>query len=85
MTEDTLLEDDTFELGRTLLTDFSRYQPGEVFRSSEIPTLIVHGDRDSYISYDIARAAARSRGYDFHTVAATTASTHGNARTTPSR
>ena len=69
MIEGALLVDGTFELGRTLLTEFSRYQPDEVFKSSEVPALIVHGDRDSYVSYDIARAAAQVRGCDFHTLA----------------
>ncbi|MGH3569832.1 MAG: hypothetical protein ACRDRH_28235 [Pseudonocardia sp.] len=43
MTEGALLVDGAFELGRALLTEFSRYRPGEVFGSSDVPALIVHG------------------------------------------
>jgi len=69
MTEGALLVDGAFELGRALLTEFGRYRPGEVFGSSDVPALILHGDRDSYVSYDIAWAAAQARGCIFHTVA----------------
>jgi hypothetical protein len=31
--------------------------------------LVVHGDRDTYVSYDIARAAADRPSSAFHTVA----------------
>lgn len=67
--EGGLVVDDTFELGRALLNEFTRYNPGEIFARSTVPALIVHGDRDSYVSYDVARAAAQARGCDFHTVA----------------
>lgn len=66
--EGALLVDGVFELGRALLAEFSRYNPGAVFRASDVPALIVHGDRDSYVSYNIARAAAQDRGCGFHTV-----------------
>lgn len=33
------------------------------------PSLVVHGERDSYVSYDIARAAAAWRRCTFRTVA----------------
>lgn len=39
---------------------------------SRVPALIVHGDQDGYVSYDIAREAATTReGCDFHTIKGT--------------
>jgi uncharacterized protein len=74
MADGALLIDGSFEIGRTMLTELHRYHPGEVFARTTMPALIVHGDRDSYVSYEISLAAARTRGCDFHTV---TGSDHG--------
>lgn len=68
MADGALLLDGTFEVGRALLTEFSRYRPGEVFAGGEAPTLIVHGELDSYVSYEIAQAAAQARRCDFRSV-----------------
>lgn len=59
----------TFEVGRVMFEEMRRYRPIDDFVSSRVPALVVHGDRDSAIPYDIARAAADARGNcDFHTV-----------------
>jgi uncharacterized protein len=63
-----LLVDGEFPLGTVLLNEFHRYDPEAAFAQLSVPTLIVHGDCDSYVSYDIARAAAEARGCAFHTV-----------------
>ena len=63
-----LLLDGSFEVGRVLLDEFRRYHPDERFAESRVPALVVHGERDTYVSYDIARSAALARGADFHTV-----------------
>ncbi|TDQ00644.1 alpha/beta hydrolase [Labedaea rhizosphaerae] len=62
--------DDEFEIGRVLFAEFDHYRPLDRLMASPVETLIVHGDRDSAVSYDIARAAADEKpGTVFHTVA----------------
>lgn len=63
------LIDGTFAVGRVLFEEMRHYHPLEQFAKSRVPALVVHGDRDSAVSYDIARAAAQARGCDLHTVA----------------
>jgi alpha-beta hydrolase superfamily lysophospholipase len=59
----------TFEVGRVLFEEMRRYRPVDGFVGSRMPALVVHGDRDSAVPYDIARAAADVRvSCDFHTV-----------------
>jgi alpha-beta hydrolase superfamily lysophospholipase len=69
----TLVIDESFEVGRTMLTELSRYEPSQAFLNSTMPALVVHGQLDTYVSYDIAHEAARTRAAhaptDFHTVA----------------
>ncbi|MFX0578858.1 alpha/beta hydrolase family protein [Nocardia nepalensis] len=65
-----LLIDDTFQLGRVLFTEFAHYHPLEDFLAVDVPTLIVHGDHDTAVSYDIAAEAAHSRSHTtLHTIA----------------
>ncbi|APE36858.1 alpha/beta hydrolase [Nocardia mangyaensis] len=64
-----LVVDGTFELGRVLFCEFASYRPLDRFAGSEVRSLIVHGDQDSAVSYEIAADAARSRpGTELHTV-----------------
>ncbi|WP_281292711.1 alpha/beta hydrolase [Kitasatospora viridis] len=64
-----LLLDGEFELSRVLFAEMRHWQPGESFVADATSALIVHGDQDSYVSYDVAReAAARHGNCDFHTV-----------------
>ncbi|MEU7765006.1 alpha/beta fold hydrolase [Nocardia sp. NPDC049190] len=64
-----LVVDGTFELGRVLFCEFANYLPLDHFVASKIRSLIVHGDQDSAVSYEIAADAARSRpDTDLHTV-----------------
>lgn len=59
----------TFEVGRVMFEEMRQYRPIDDFVGSRVPALVVHGDRDSAVPYDIARAAADARGNcDFHTV-----------------
>jgi pimeloyl-ACP methyl ester carboxylesterase len=61
--------DGQFQLGRVLFEEFRHYRPDEDFVDSTGPALVVHGDEDTYVSYDIAHAAASARrDCDFHTV-----------------
>uniref|UniRef100_UPI003F498EA1 alpha/beta hydrolase n=1 Tax=Nonomuraea bangladeshensis TaxID=404385 RepID=UPI003F498EA1 len=58
-----------FEVGSVLYEELWRYDPRRQFLQSTIPALVVHGDQDSFISYDIARECAESRtSCTFHTV-----------------
>lgn len=61
--------DDEFEVGRVLFEEFHHYEPLKYLSASAVPTLVVHGDQDSAISYEIARQAAAAKPHtDFHTV-----------------
>ncbi|WP_262391682.1 alpha/beta hydrolase [Nocardiopsis sp. CNR-923] len=64
-----LLIDGEFPISPVMWREFSLYDPLSAYTSSRVPSLVVHGDQDSYVSYDIARVAASSRtDTDFHTV-----------------
>ena len=64
-----LLVDQEFELGRVLFEEMNHYQPVAAFTGSKTPALVIHGDQDTYVSYDIARDAAAARAdTEFHTV-----------------
>lgn len=56
-----LLVDGEFALGRTLFEEFRHYRPIEDFLASDMSALIIHGDKDASVSYDIARSAAEAR------------------------
>lgn len=61
--------DEEFEAGRVLFEEFRHYEPLPYLAASPIPALVVHGDRDSAVSYEIAKHAAATRpNTDFHTV-----------------
>ncbi|WP_328397950.1 alpha/beta hydrolase [Nocardia sp. NBC_00416] len=65
-----LTVDGEFELGRVLFSEFEHYRPLDCFLESAVPALIVHGDRDTAVSYDIAVEAARVRpGTELRTIA----------------
>jgi uncharacterized protein len=57
-----LVVDGEFELGRVMSHEFSLYQPLPALLASRVPLLVVHRDRDTEVSYDIARAAVEARG-----------------------
>ncbi|MCP2169319.1 alpha/beta hydrolase [Goodfellowiella coeruleoviolacea] len=59
-----------FELGRVLFEEFHYHRPDECFVDSDVPALVIHGDRDTYVSHAIAqRTAATKDDCEFHTVA----------------
>jgi uncharacterized protein len=60
-TQGFLLVDDEFELGRVLFGEFYCYDPLTCLVASPVPALVVHGDRDSAISYDISQQAAMAK------------------------
>lgn len=58
-----------FELGARLFEEFAERDPRAAFLASGIPALVVHGDADEHVSYDVAREAASLRaGTDWHRV-----------------
>lgn len=64
-----LLLDGEFEMGRVLLAELRRYQPlRSLTELPTTPTLVVHADKDSYVSFDVARDTAERLGHDFHAV-----------------
>ncbi|MFQ6397541.1 alpha/beta hydrolase family protein [Nocardia sp. KC 131] len=56
-----LLVDGEFRLGHVIFTEFEHYELLDAFSAAGPPMLIVHGDRDTAVSYDIAADTARSR------------------------
>lgn len=68
-TQGFLTLDGEFEVGRVLFQEFGHYQPMDYMLASEVPTLVVHGDRDSAVSFEIAQEAAAAKpNTEFHTV-----------------
>jgi len=68
-TQGYLRVDGGFELGRVLFDEFTLYEPLSAFTASSVPTLIIHGDADTAVSYQIARTAvAAHRNAQLHTV-----------------
>ncbi|GAB2986180.1 alpha/beta hydrolase [Amycolatopsis acidiphila] len=54
--------EDRFELGAGLFEEFAVLDPLAAFLASDVPALVVHGDEDEHISYEVAREAAACRG-----------------------
>ena len=54
-----LLLDGTFETGRVLYEEMKRYNPYECFISSPVSSIIIHGDKDTYVPYDVSRVACQ--------------------------
>jgi uncharacterized protein len=80
-TDGYLTIDGQFQLGRVIFSEFSRYNPVSCFQASKVPALIVHGDRDSYVSFEIAQEAARARAdCSFHPIAGSSASSTTSPR-----
>lgn len=68
-TEGVLLLDDEFEVGRVMFEEFRRYRPLDYLLNSVVPTLVLHGDRDASVSYEIAfQAATQKPNTAFHSV-----------------
>jgi alpha-beta hydrolase superfamily lysophospholipase len=68
-TQGFLVIDDEFEVGRVLFEEFHHYEPLNYLVTSTVPALVVHGDRDNAVSYEIARQAAAAKpSTEFHTV-----------------
>ncbi|MBB6174858.1 pimeloyl-ACP methyl ester carboxylesterase [Nocardiopsis mwathae] len=64
-----LLIDGEFPIGQVLWREFTRYEPLKEFNRSHTPALVIHGDQDSYVSYEIARSAAEARpNTEFRTI-----------------
>lgn len=57
----TSLTDATFHLGRVMFSEMAVLDPLAVLGASAVPLLIVHGDRDMSVSYDVSRRTAEGR------------------------
>lgn len=58
-----------FELGAQLFAEFAELDPRAAFLASEVPALVVHGDADEHVSYEVARETANRRlNTDWHGV-----------------
>jgi uncharacterized protein len=64
-----ILVNGTFEPGWVLFEELRHHDPTARFLDSTVPTLVVHGDKDSVVSYEIARdVAAQRASCRLHTV-----------------
>lgn len=64
-----LFIDGEFPVSHIMWREFSLYDPLRSYSASSVPSLVIHGDRDTYVSYDIAYSTASARANtDFHTV-----------------
>jgi alpha/beta superfamily hydrolase len=69
-TQDFLLIDDNFKAGKILFKEFLNYNPKEYLIKSGINTLIIHGDKDTYVSYKISKEVSeRSDKIELITIA----------------
>lgn len=48
-----------FRLGTKLFTEFMFYKPGEILAELSIPTLLVHGTKDSMVPFAVSKAYTR--------------------------
>lgn len=56
-----LLLDNSFEIGHVLYEEMKHYNPYRCFVESSIPSLIIHGNRDTYVPYDVSSAACHEQ------------------------
>ncbi|WP_344252511.1 alpha/beta hydrolase [Pseudonocardia hydrocarbonoxydans] len=64
-----LLLDGEFEMGRVLLAELKRYQPLEALAAlATTPVLVIHGEKDTYVSFEVSRDASSRLGLNFHVV-----------------
>lgn len=50
-----------FRLGPALFAEMRHYDVRKAFLASQVPALVIHGDRDSCVSYAVAEDASRRR------------------------
>ena len=60
-TDGFFLIDDEFMVGPELYKEWERLKPYNYFYASKIPSIIVHGDKDSYVSYKVSKTACKRR------------------------
>lgn len=61
VTDGFFLIDDEFMVGPELYREWERLKPYEYFYASKIPSIIVHGNKDSYVSYAVSKNACKKR------------------------
>lgn len=59
MSQGYLLLDGEFEVGRTLYEEWKRLKPYEYFVRSRVPSIIIHGDKDTYVPYEVSKAMCK--------------------------
>lgn len=68
-TSGQLLLGGRFPLGRVLFEEMAHYRPLDSYAAAAPPALVIHGDRDGCVSFDIARRAAETvPGWEFHAI-----------------
>ena len=64
-----LLLEGEYQIGRALYVELTAFDPLQRFIASPVRTAIVHGDRDTYVPYDVsARAAQQHRHCELITI-----------------
>jgi pimeloyl-ACP methyl ester carboxylesterase len=51
----SLFIDGEFEIGATLVNEFYLYQPIAQLKEFNVPIMILHGDKDTYVPYQVAK------------------------------
>lgn len=52
---------DDAKLNARILEEFANIRPDEILARSDLPTLIIHGDKDSMVPYSVSKAVASTR------------------------
>lgn len=50
-----LLHDNQYKIGKDLIKEMDHYKPYSVLQSLTIPVLTLHGDKDTYVSYNLSK------------------------------
>lgn len=55
MSQGYFLLDGEFEIGRVLYEEWRYFKPYEFFIASATPSIIIHGDKDTYVPYEVSK------------------------------
>ena len=67
--EDPKARHEFLHVAEEMFEEFHHYEPFTYLVANSVPTLVVHGDRDSAVSYEIAQQAAAAKpNTELHTV-----------------
>jgi pimeloyl-ACP methyl ester carboxylesterase len=53
--------DESFKVNRVMFEEFNWYDPYEYYVNSELPSIIIHGDQDDLVPYQVSASAASEK------------------------